>query len=271
MAGDPTQLFELLDRMIAGLAREQGDPDRDPDCDGSESWDQTTDLSGSNISLRKQHPGPSGPDDPQCVDCQHRGKEILPLASSGEIGGELGDGDTRFKAPSNNSGSCGSSGAGLCFLKKKLGPDAGPDGSSGPGVDYGGLERRWPAEGERAEASPWLDFFSERAAHREFDGDFSRIEAERLAWGEVELRWHLLHGERVPHNMCAGCREPFHDAGALDLIDGSRVHFDGERRCLKLWTRKWRAAAARGLQAVGLRCPDRRPRACKLGHFSVSD
>jgi hypothetical protein len=41
-----------------------------------------------------------------------------------------------------------------------------------------------------AEAEYWRDFFDERAAHREFDGGYSRAEAERLAFGEMILEWH---------------------------------------------------------------------------------
>jgi hypothetical protein len=148
-----------------------------------------------------------------------------------------------------------------------LEPDTGPGGSSGSGVNCGDLKRRWPVNGEREGILPLLDFFSERAAHREFDGGYSRVEAERLAWSEVELRWHLLYGECVPRNVCADCCEPFDDAEALDLIDGSRVHLGRERRCLELWRQKWRAAATSGLQAIGLKCPESLMCGSKLGDF----
>jgi hypothetical protein len=55
-------------------------------------------------------------------------------------------------------------------------------------------------------AEDWRDLYEERAAIREFDGHYSRAEAERLAWGEVENRWHAEHGECLPRGTCAGAR-----------------------------------------------------------------
>jgi hypothetical protein len=76
-------------------------------------------------------------------------------------------------------------------------------------------------------------------------------EAERLAWGELENRWHRLHGERVPRHLCAGCRRPLGDAAALDLADGCRVHLDAFH-CLLDYGDRWRDAATRALRAMGL-------------------
>lgn len=254
MAGDPSELFDLLDRVIAGFTRRQGDTERDPAPDRSRRRGQTEGASGSKIFCENQDPEPDEPVEPEFLDEGHSVEETLSLLSSNRIGDEHDD-DIPFKTPSNNSGSSGSSGSGPCFLREMLEPDAGPDKSSGPGINYGDLKKRCPVKGEGEGVYPWLDIFSERAAHREFDGGCSRIEAERLAWSEVELRWHLLRGERVPRNVCAGCCEPFDDTEVLDLIDGSRVHLGGERRCLELWTQKWRAAAKSGLQVIGLKCP----------------
>src|ERR1051325_1332739 len=36
----------------------------------------------------------------------------------------------------------------------------------------------------------WLDQYEERAAIRQYDGRYSRAEAERLAWGALEVLWH---------------------------------------------------------------------------------
>jgi hypothetical protein len=55
-------------------------------------------------------------------------------------------------------------------------------------------------------------------------GKRPRIDAERIAWGMLENRWNIEHGERVPWDICAGCRRPIGEAPALDLIDGNRVH-----------------------------------------------
>jgi hypothetical protein len=55
--------------------------------------------------------------------------------------------------------------------------------------------------------------------------------------------------------MCAGCRRHIGSAEALDLIDGNRVHLDGND-CLIRHSEAWRAAATRALIALGLRSPD---------------
>jgi hypothetical protein len=88
--------------------------------------------------------------------------------------------------------------------------------------------------------------FEERAASRERCG-YSRAEANRLARDELENLWHLQHGERVPRDLCAGCRKPIGDAASLDLIDGNRVHLTDRNGCLVQHGNRWRANAARAL------------------------
>jgi hypothetical protein len=101
----------------------------------------------------------------------------------------------------------------------------------------------------------WHDLYEERAVIREYDGGCSRAEAERLAWGELQSRWHIENGERVPRDLCAGCRKPIGNARALDLIDGNRVHLDDQNVCLIRHGNRWRAVARRALAALGLRPP----------------
>jgi len=105
------------------------------------------------------------------------------------------------------------------------------------------------------DTSDWLDLYEERAAIRQYDGRYTRAEAEVLAWGEIENRWHLKHGERVPRDLCAGCRRPIGSADALDLIDGTRVHIAASQDCLIRHGKRWRANATRALRALGLRPP----------------
>jgi hypothetical protein len=77
-------------------------------------------------------------------------------------------------------------------------------------------------------------------------------EAARLAWGEMVLRWHQQHGERVPGSRCAGCDEPIANAPAMDLGFGSRAHLD-DLHCLIRYGKRWRGAATRALVAMGLK------------------
>jgi hypothetical protein len=93
-----------------------------------------------------------------------------------------------------------------------------------------------------------------RAAHWELGGR-SRAEAEKIAWAEVQNRWHMEHGERVSRDICAGCRRPIESAMALDLIDGSRVHLNDGNVCMIRHGKRWRAAATRALMALGLCLP----------------
>jgi hypothetical protein len=106
-----------------------------------------------------------------------------------------------------------------------------------------------------AEPIRWRELYEERAKHRESNGGHPRAEAERLAWREVQWRWHRACGERVSRDLCAGCRRPIGEAEALDLIDGNRVHIADESDCLIRHGDRWRRAAARALVAVGLQPP----------------
>jgi hypothetical protein len=106
-------------------------------------------------------------------------------------------------------------------------------------------------------APSWRNLFVERAA----------IRGERLAWGELQNRWHMTHGKRVPTALCAGCRRPIGELrdreksdisekrAPLDLIDGNRVHDAAAHDCLIRYGERWRGAATRALVAMGLSAP----------------
>ena len=121
------------------------------------------------------------------------------------------------------------------------------------------LRARSPAISHAANASVvsagskwWRDLLAERSVHHELAGRRPRSEAERVAWAEMQNRWHMGHGERVSGDICAGCRRPIGSAVALDLIDGCRVHLDDENACLIRHGKRWRAAATRALAELGL-------------------
>jgi hypothetical protein len=79
-------------------------------------------------------------------------------------------------------------------------------------------------------------------------------EARLLAWGEMQSRWHRLHGRRAPAWQCAGCRRPIGGLTALDLADANRVHLD-TLYCLLAFGERWRTEADTGLKALGLDPP----------------
>src|SRR5215469_12850074 len=97
----------------------------------------------------------------------------------------------------------------------------------------------------------WRKWYEQRVVIRQSDRRYTRDEAERLAQSEVEDRWHRANGERVPRDLCAGCRRPIGSAQALDLIDGNRVHF-GDLNCLVRHGNRWRGVAAQALELMGI-------------------
>jgi hypothetical protein len=103
----------------------------------------------------------------------------------------------------------------------------------------------------------WIALFEERVLHWSLDGRLARprVEAKRLAYNELLNRWHMQHGERVPRDLCAGCRRPIRTDEALDLIDGSRLH-GGVLDCLMRHGDRWRAAASRALDEFGIDRPE---------------
>jgi len=103
----------------------------------------------------------------------------------------------------------------------------------------------------------WRRRYVIRTIDRKLGGARSDDGAARLAWAELECRWHRLYGERTPDWQCAGCGDPIGTAPSLDLLDGNRVHLDDLHRldCIITYGTRWRGAAVAGLQALGLDPP----------------
>jgi hypothetical protein len=120
--------------------------------------------------------------------------------------------------------------------------------------DQPGREIGTPPTASRLDPTIWSDLYEERAAHRQFDGGYPRIEAELLAWRDIEWRWHLAHRERASAEVCAGCGQLILPDETLDLIDGARVHMKGYR-CRIAYEQRWRSAATNALIALGLQPP----------------
>jgi hypothetical protein len=103
------------------------------------------------------------------------------------------------------------------------------------------------------EVAEWQARQREALAHwRVFHG---RNEAQRLAWGELEDRWHRLCGERVARHLCAGCQQPIGSRATLDMNTGERAHLD-RLDCLIRFGERWRGAATSALVLMGLTPPD---------------
>jgi hypothetical protein len=104
----------------------------------------------------------------------------------------------------------------------------------------------------------WRDRFAARIAHWSLDGQRPWQRAERLAFGEMILDWHRLHGASSEPGRCAGCGDEIaNDIGFEVDGNGTRVHFDGDRRddCIIAYGQKWRGAAIAGLRALGVNPP----------------
>jgi hypothetical protein len=100
----------------------------------------------------------------------------------------------------------------------------------------------------------WRRQYLVRRMNWELSGARSESQARGLAWGELQDRWHRLHGTRVPQWQCAGCGKPVGGLPALDLADGNRVHVDA-LGCLLAFGERWRAEATAGLGSHGLYPP----------------
>jgi hypothetical protein len=100
----------------------------------------------------------------------------------------------------------------------------------------------------------WRRQFTIRTIDWGLSGKWIKDEAAGLAWGELQCRWHRLHGKRVAASTYAGCGEPIADTEALDLGDDTRVHF-ATAGCLIRYGQLWRSAATQALLAMGLTPP----------------
>jgi hypothetical protein len=80
-------------------------------------------------------------------------------------------------------------------------------------------------------------------------------EAARLAWGDMQARWHRLHAAKALEWQCVGCGEPIGGLAALELADGNRVHLGESLDCLFDFGARWRSEATTGLQVLGLDPP----------------
>src|SRR6267142_3637216 len=88
------------------------------------------------------------------------------------------------------------------------------------------------------------NLFEERATIREIYRGHPRENAERLAFSDVILEWHLRYGARPDPSRCYGCGDEMAAGAGLVLCDGVRLHVDGVRgiNCVTAYGQKWRGA-----------------------------
>jgi hypothetical protein len=115
------------------------------------------------------------------------------------------------------------------------------------------IERKPEVLAALNEAAHWQARHHEALAHRR--AFHTEGEAARLAWGELECRWHRLNGERMPEWQCAGCGTAIGGLPALRLSDSNRVHIADGYDCLIRHGERWRRAATAALQAIGVDPP----------------
>jgi hypothetical protein len=113
-----------------------------------------------------------------------------------------------------------------------------------------------PQESDAGDTDPtwWQQHFINRAIHWELRGYRCQAEAEKLAWGDLQIRWHRQHGKRFLVWQCAGCDQPVGSLPTLDVGDGNQVHLH-TLDCLIRYGYRWRGGATRALAAMGLTPP----------------
>jgi len=113
-----------------------------------------------------------------------------------------------------------------------------------------------PPDDTEAEAAELRCAYEERVGIRIYDAGYTRHEAERLAFCEIIEQWCERHPLRLPPGSCAGCGEPL-AAGALDLPDGARVHWEHDRefKCLIAYGFRRKCRAVEALALRGLQPP----------------
>jgi hypothetical protein len=85
-----------------------------------------------------------------------------------------------------------------------------------PQIGFNPAEISEAADPYRSAFKFWRGIYQERAARPEHDGGYQRLEAELLAWRELESRWHMAHCQPAAAGICAGCQRPI---GNEDVID----------------------------------------------------
>jgi hypothetical protein len=105
----------------------------------------------------------------------------------------------------------------------------------------------YKAEVMAALATDWRRLYSEA---------ITELGTPHRAWSKVATAWYVAQGTPTPGDLCAGCGRPLDGAEALDLWPhGERAHAGDRYKCTIAYGRRWKAAAARALSAIGIPTP----------------
>lgn len=114
-------------------------------------------------------------------------------------------------------------------------------------------------ETKRWNKSDWHDYFNERAAVAEYDGQQPRDVAERMAYEACVVRWMDLHPvEQADAAVCPHCQRPNGEVGrsSVPVLNGNG-HLWLHHACLQPMLTERRKQAIQQLGSYGLHSHDK--------------
>jgi hypothetical protein len=115
----------------------------------------------------------------------------------------------------------------------------------------GSRDSQWTAE-------DWVEFFNERAAILEYDGELQRTEAERQAYETTVIQWmNETPPKGIDDDRCASCGHHIGDVGrdAVPFLSGGGGHVWLHHGCHPTWMTRRRSDAEKALTAMGVTSP----------------
>lgn len=101
----------------------------------------------------------------------------------------------------------------------------------------------------------WRQFYEERAAVLEYDGELDRAEAERQAFEATIIHWmNLTPPQNLDNDHCAQCGNPVGRIGndAVPFLTGGGGHVWLHHGCHPAWMARRRREATDALNAMGI-------------------
>ena len=106
-------------------------------------------------------------------------------------------------------------------------------------------------------AQDWRDFYQERAAIMEYDGEISREEAERQALDWCITTWLAANPPcGLDEGLCSACGEPIGRVGedSIPLLAGKESHAWVHYTCVDEWRLQRRNSSVAALARMGVLC-----------------